>query len=183
MEIAMMTLTFLRTAMGLALSLTALCASAADYPAAQEGDWVARDFRFHTGEVLPELRLHYTTVGEPSGQPVLILHGTTGSGAAMLSPAFAGELFGLGQPLAAFGPRVGQHRGGGQVLDPPGPGELVHVGGDAIDDRGHPRQVDGHEGPVRPVGGRAQAGRWRVAISVQVREPACALPQPAHLIG
>jgi homoserine O-acetyltransferase len=101
MEIAMMTLTFLRTAMGLALSLTALCASAEDYPAAQEGDWVARDFRFHSGEILPELRLHYTTVGEPSGQPVLILHGTTGSGAAMLSPAFAGELFGLGQPLDA----------------------------------------------------------------------------------
>ena len=58
-------------------------------------------FRFHTGEVMPELRLHYTTVGAPSGQPVLILHGTTGSGATMLSPAFAGELFGPGQPLDA----------------------------------------------------------------------------------
>ena len=45
----------------------------------------------------------------------------------------------------ALGPRVGQHRGGGQVLDPPGPGELVHVGGDPVDDRGHPRQVDGHD--------------------------------------
>src|ERR1700675_677795 len=74
---------------------------AADYPAAKEGDWVARDFKFHTGEVLPEVRLHYRTVGERSGQAVLILHGTSGSGAGNLSPAFAGELFGLGQPLDA----------------------------------------------------------------------------------
>ena len=62
---------------------------------------MVRDFRFHTGEVLPELRLHYTTVGAPTGEPVLILHGTTGSGAGMLTPAFAGELFGPGQPLDA----------------------------------------------------------------------------------
>ena len=50
---------------------------------------------------MPELRLHYRTVGEPSGQPVLILHGTTQSSATMLSPVFAGELFGPGQPLDA----------------------------------------------------------------------------------
>jgi homoserine O-acetyltransferase len=73
--------------------------TSADYPAPKEGDWVVRDFRFHTGEVLPELRLHYTTVGVPTGEPVLILHGTTGSGASMLTPRFAGELFGPGQPL------------------------------------------------------------------------------------
>ena len=60
-----------------------------------------RDFRFHTGDVLPEMRIHYTTVGSPTGEPVLILHGTTQSGASMLSPAFAGELFGPGQPLDA----------------------------------------------------------------------------------
>ncbi len=47
------------------------------------------------------MRLHYTTVGEPSGQPVLVLHGTGGSAASMLSPAFAGELFGPGAPLDA----------------------------------------------------------------------------------
>jgi len=52
-----------------------LAALAADTPAPKEGDWVVRDFRFHTGEVLPELRLHYTTVGAPTGEPVLILHG------------------------------------------------------------------------------------------------------------
>jgi homoserine O-acetyltransferase len=62
---------------------------------------MVRDFKFQTGEVLPELRLHYTTVGAPTGEPVLILHGTNGSGTGMLSPAFAGELFGPGQPLDA----------------------------------------------------------------------------------
>lgn len=76
-------------------------ASAADYPAPKQGDWVARDFKFHTGEIMPDLKLHYTTVGEPTGQPVLVLHGTGGSGASMLTPAFAGELFGAGQPLDA----------------------------------------------------------------------------------
>jgi homoserine O-acetyltransferase len=74
---------------------------AADYPAPQEGSWVVRDFKFHTGEVLPELRLHYTTVGAPGGEPVLLLHGTNGSGTGLLNPGFAGELFGPGQPLDA----------------------------------------------------------------------------------
>jgi homoserine O-acetyltransferase len=74
-------------------------ASAADLPNVKTGTWVVRDFRFHTGAVLPELKLHYTTVGEPTGEPVLVLHGTAGSGTAMLSQGFAGELFGPGQPL------------------------------------------------------------------------------------
>src|SRR5262252_9568930 len=89
------------TLSSLVFILVALPALAADYPAPKEGSWVVRDFRFHTGEVLPELRLHYTTVGAPTGEPVLILHGTTGSGTGMLTPAFAGELFGPGQPLDA----------------------------------------------------------------------------------
>ncbi len=76
-------------------------AAAADYPAPKTGDWVAKNFKFHTGETLPELRLHYTTVGEPTGQPVLVLHGSGGSAASHLTPAFAGELFGAGQPLDA----------------------------------------------------------------------------------
>ncbi|MBR0740387.1 alpha/beta fold hydrolase [Bradyrhizobium liaoningense] len=79
----------------------ATSAWAADYPAPKQGDWTAKDLKFHTGEVMPELRLHYTTVGEASGQPVLVLHGTGGSGASMLTPAFGGELFGAGQPLDA----------------------------------------------------------------------------------
>lgn len=86
---------------GVLLSLATVAAAAQGYPAPKEGSWVARDFRFHTGDVMPELRLSYRTVGEPSGEPVLILHGTTGSSASMLTPAFAGELFGPGQPLDA----------------------------------------------------------------------------------
>ncbi len=88
-------------ARGLFLALFTLPASSADYPTPQEGDWVAHDFRFHTGETLNELRMHYTTVGEPSGAPVLILHGTGGRGASFLTPGFADELFGPGQPLDA----------------------------------------------------------------------------------
>lgn len=75
--------------------------NAADYPAPYEGVWVARDFRFNTGEVMSEVRIHYRTIGDPSGEPVLVLHGTTGTGASMLTPGFAGELFGPGQPLDA----------------------------------------------------------------------------------
>ena len=85
----------------LSLAAFAAAAAAADYPAPKEGTFVARDFRFHTGEVLPEVRLHYRTIGEPAGEPVVVLHGTGGSGASMLTPAFAGELFGEGQPLDA----------------------------------------------------------------------------------
>lgn len=91
----------LLAATGAAWLLIAFSASAADYPAPKQGDWVARDFKFHTGEVMPALHIHYTTVGEPSGQPVLILHGTGGAAASMLTPAFAGALFGPGQPLDA----------------------------------------------------------------------------------
>lgn len=81
--------------------LFALTAVAADYPTPAEADWVAQDFKFHTGETMPAVRLHYTTIGSPTGRPVLILHGTAGSGGSMLTPAFAGELFGPGQPLDA----------------------------------------------------------------------------------
>ena len=92
---------FARSLLGLLLLLVSRPGAAADYPAPQEGSWIIRDFRFHDGETLPELRLHYRTVGAPTGQPVLILHGTAGSGARMLTPAFAGELFGPSQPLDA----------------------------------------------------------------------------------
>ena len=91
---------FLRRLAGV-LSLLALPAFAADYPAPKEADWVAKDFKFHSGEVMPALRLHYTTIGNPDGEPVLILHGTGQSGRAMLNLGFAGELFGPGQPLDA----------------------------------------------------------------------------------
>jgi homoserine O-acetyltransferase len=80
----------------------------ADYPEPVPGDYVIRDFRFASGETLPELRIHYRTLGEPRRDgggtvrnAVLILHGTTGSGEQFLRPEFAGELFGKGQPLDA----------------------------------------------------------------------------------
>jgi homoserine O-acetyltransferase len=85
----------------LALILPSMVATAADYPAPKEDEWIARDFKFHTGEVMPQLKLHYTTIGEPSGTPVVVLHGTGGSAGNMLTPAFAGELFGAGEPLDA----------------------------------------------------------------------------------
>ena len=81
---------------------------AADYPAATEGDFVLRDFKFRSGESLPELRLHFRALGTPRRDAagvvrnaVLITHGTTGSGAQFLSPVFANDLFGAGQPLDA----------------------------------------------------------------------------------
>jgi homoserine O-acetyltransferase/O-succinyltransferase len=71
-----------------------------------EGDYTARNFNFRSGERLTELRLHYRTLGQPvrdaAGKvtnAVLLLHGTTGSGAQFLVPPFADELFGAGQPL------------------------------------------------------------------------------------
>jgi homoserine O-acetyltransferase/O-succinyltransferase len=83
------------------LAATSCAAVAADYPLPKQGDFIAHDFKFHSGEVMAELKLHYTTVGEATGQPVLVLHGSGGSAASMLTPAFAGELFGAGQPLDA----------------------------------------------------------------------------------
>src|SRR5262245_8513864 len=84
----------------LAMAL-ALPAAAADYQAPRQPDWVATDFKCHTGETLPALKLHYTTIGDPMNPAVLMLHGTTGSGAGLLTAGFAGELFGPGQPLDA----------------------------------------------------------------------------------
>ena len=92
---------FARILSTLACAIGALSAWAAEYPVPREASWVARDFRFHTGEVVPQLQLHYRTIGAPTGEPVLVLHGTAGSGASMLTPAFAGELFGPGQALDA----------------------------------------------------------------------------------
>jgi len=70
------------------------------------GSFVISNFRFASGETLPELRLHYRTLGRPRRDAagvvrnaVLILHGTGGSGGQFLSPVFAGELYGAGQPL------------------------------------------------------------------------------------
>jgi homoserine O-acetyltransferase len=91
-----------------ALLLLAATVRAADYPPPAEADYTIRDFKFASGEKLPELRIHYRTLGKPEkdGQgvtrnAVLITHGTTGSGAQFIRPEFAGELFGKDQPLDA----------------------------------------------------------------------------------
>jgi homoserine O-acetyltransferase len=80
----------------------------ADYPAPTEGDYVLKNFKFASGETLPELKIHYRTLGKPekdaqgrTTNAVLITHGTTGSGAQFTRPEFAGELFGKDQPLDA----------------------------------------------------------------------------------
>ncbi len=81
---------------------------AADYPVPQQGNFVVKDFPFKSGEKLPELKLHYWTLGSPrkdaSGKvrnAVLILHSTNGFGGQFLTPTFAGMLFGPGQRLDA----------------------------------------------------------------------------------
>jgi homoserine O-acetyltransferase len=82
-------------------------ASAADFPKPVEADVVLKDFRFSTGETL-DLKIHYRTVGRPRRDKedkvvnaVLVMHGTTGSGAQFVVDQFAGQLFGEGQPLDA----------------------------------------------------------------------------------
>jgi len=85
----------------LALVAPTIAAAAAEYPAPKQGEWVARNFKFHSGEVMPEVKLHYTTIGEPTGAPVLVLHGTGMTAQDMLGQSFGGELFGPGQPLHA----------------------------------------------------------------------------------
>jgi homoserine O-acetyltransferase len=84
------------------------CLPASDYPQPELGDYVIHDFRFKSGESLPELRIHYRTLGTPRRDEkgivrnaALILHGTTGHGSNFLRPEFAGELFGKGQLLDA----------------------------------------------------------------------------------
>ncbi len=93
----------------LVLTLLAAMPCAAQQPisaAATEGDFVIHNFQFHSGESLPELRLHYTTLGKPvkdaagrTTNAVLILHGTGGTGQQFFAPQFAGVLFGPGQLL------------------------------------------------------------------------------------
>jgi homoserine O-acetyltransferase len=99
------------TVRSLALSISLSIAAsllAADYPTPTEDEFTIRDFKFQSGETLPELRLHYRTLGKPekdtegkATNAVLIMHGTTGSGAQFIRPEFAGELFGKDQPLDA----------------------------------------------------------------------------------
>ena len=86
--------------------LPRLGVAANDLPVPAQGDYVIKDFHFVSGQTLPELKIHYRTLGAPQRDAkgivrnaVLIMHGTSGSGEQFMNPIFAGELFGPGQPL------------------------------------------------------------------------------------
>jgi homoserine O-acetyltransferase len=89
----------LPAARGILLGALTAGAAAAAHGQADSGTYVIRDFRFSDGGMLPELRLHYVTLGAPGRDAVLIVHGTGGSSRQFLQPVFADELFGAGQPL------------------------------------------------------------------------------------
>lgn len=89
-----------RTAILLLALFCATCLRATDYPRPTPGDFVIKDFKFASGDILPELRIHYRTLGTPQKDAhgrvrnaVLVLHGTTGSGENFLNQNFAGVLF------------------------------------------------------------------------------------------
>jgi homoserine O-acetyltransferase/O-succinyltransferase len=88
-----------------ASSAKPVAAEAGKWPT-READYEVRDFRFRSGETMKRVRLHYTTLGEPHrnakgeiDNAVMVLHGTGGTGHQFLSPQFADELYGPGQPL------------------------------------------------------------------------------------
>src|SRR3569832_910350 len=92
------------------LALAALAAAQPPQPAfeGKAGDYISHDFKFHDGSTLPELRVHYTTLGTPKrnaaghvDNAVIIMHGTGGTGRPFLGASFGGELFRKGHPLDA----------------------------------------------------------------------------------
>lgn len=98
----------LKAAAFLLLLSVSVWVSAADYPQPKEGDFVVSNFGFKSGEELPQVKIHYRTLGSPQrgangvvSNAVLILHGTGGSGTQFLTENFAGVLFGPGQLLDA----------------------------------------------------------------------------------
>src|SRR4029453_5173088 len=110
----------LRVALGLLAGAFTLPPAWSAELAVREADFVVRDFRFASGEALPEVCLHYRTLGAPVRDAagvvrnaVLLLHGTGGTGAQFLAPQFAGEMFGPGQPLDVAKPYVVRPAGAG----------------------------------------------------------------------
>jgi homoserine O-acetyltransferase len=93
------------------LLLVALFASLSAYAQTthwptQDGNYVIKDFHFGSGESIPELKLHYLTLGKPhrnaaghTDNAILLLHGTGGSAHSLLNPVFSDVLFGPGQPF------------------------------------------------------------------------------------
>src|SRR5690242_4573284 len=88
--------------------LTSHAMAQTSWPNQRDANFTIRDFRFGDGETMPELRLHYMTLGTAKRNAqgeitngIVLLHGTSGSGQNWLLPTLAGELFGKGQPLDA----------------------------------------------------------------------------------
>lgn len=92
---------FKRLVVAAALVGASTLPAAADYPEPQRGEFIIEDFVFESGETLPEMKVSYLTIGDPSGAPVLITHGTTSQATSMLGADFADNLYGPGQPLDA----------------------------------------------------------------------------------
>lgn len=82
-----------------ALLIVGACPVMAEFPEPQSGNYVIKNFEFESGRILAEMNVSFMTIGDPSGAPVLITHGTNGSGKSMLGEKFAGNLYGTGQPL------------------------------------------------------------------------------------
>lgn len=72
-----------------------------DFYNRNEGDYIIENFKFNDGNTIKKLKIHYVTIGNPKGKPVLILHGTTGNGDSMLNDSFGHVLFDKGKPLDA----------------------------------------------------------------------------------
>ena len=87
--------------MAVSFALAALTADAQGYPEPERGNYVIENFEFESGEVLPEMNVGYLTIGDPANPAILITHGTTSDAKSMLGEAFAGNLYGPGQPLDA----------------------------------------------------------------------------------
>jgi len=76
-------------------------AARAQLPEPKSETWIIKDFRFHDGSILPEMKVHYLTLGDPKNPAVLVLHGTGGNAAGLLNPTFGGVLFCAGGALDA----------------------------------------------------------------------------------
>lgn len=90
------------------LAVYVSCVAQQPLSTAVPGDFIVKDFKFESGETLPELKIHYVTLGTPQRNKdgvvtnaVMILHGTGGSNTQFLGRGFAGVLFGKGQLLDA----------------------------------------------------------------------------------
>ena len=93
---------------GLSFGMSQAALAQTAWPNEKQADYIIKDFHFASGETIPELRIHYTTLGTPKrnaaseiGNGVVLLHGTSGSSRNWLLPSLADELFKKGQPLDA----------------------------------------------------------------------------------